>query len=155
MNRHERISHLYRDHRRYSAAAVTQALAFETTRDALGWLVEEFSRRTLDWRTLRAGSPYPIGLPNFVRIMEEAVGSTLEFQIHDEWPTLTAEQRQTAALNFVRIFGQPELLQGANERFCRLKFARWLVLLEDGRHGLDANEDQVEARAAEIAATRR
>jgi hypothetical protein len=153
VNRHNRISHFYGDYRRFTAEIVLEALEFDSPPDAMRWLVAEFVDIDLDWRNLNAGSPYPIGLPVVVRIIENALRIELELVIGAAWGGLSLSQRKTADRNFRKVFGSPELLQGSNSEYCSKKFEKWLVLVEDGVPALDASQEEIRARAAAICAS--
>jgi hypothetical protein len=150
VNRHNRISHLYGT--LLTVHWVLEKLEFDSPQEAMRWLADEFVNVELDWHNLGAGSPYPEGLPNVVRSIEQALGTSLEREIGTAWGDLSSSQRQIADSNFHRIFGEPELMQRSNSEYCSHKFERWLVFLEDGLAALDASQQDIHTRAAAILA---
>ncbi len=129
INRHDLISHFYsEDFLNEQGRGVLETLKFTDFHEAMQWLVSEFTRVGLDWRILRAGSPYPISLPNVVRNIEDGANTTLEDEIQKLWNNLPEENKTIANNNFKRIFGFPELVQGKNKPYCRLKYKNWLLM---------------------------
>lgn len=130
-NRHELISHFYSESGlNEQGKSVVQALRFDSYKEALKWMSEQFARTILDWRQIGAGSPYPKSLPNVIKIIERESDMLLENEIISKWDILSEEEKENVNSNFDKIFGSPELAQGINNPYCRNKYKNWLSLKE-------------------------
>lgn len=134
INRHERISHFYHGELNDNGKMLLEDLGFNDYKEVLLWFAQEFSSKDLNWSTSKdeeirqAGSPYPIGLPNAVRIAEEGSKLTLEEVIMILWKNLSPDNKSLVNQNYRNVFGFPYLVQGKNIKYCREKYKKWLEM---------------------------